>query len=240
MNEISTLRELRPAPPPAELEALQAAARQRFVAGTRSQPARARPRWRLPVLAGGLTAAAAAGAATALVLASGPAAVPSQQGTAGHAGTIVTAAWTVREDAAGTVTVYLRQYADPAGLQQTLRADDINAIVRPVPYTLGASNRKAYPACLYSTAGDAPLTVQYAVITGVKQDTGLQFSIHPTAMPPGSALFLPFMADVPDVSTGGTSTWALKPRVLNNDAVPGCVPFTMPARTAPDFAPKTG
>ena len=100
-----------------------------------------RARRRIPALAGALTAAAAATAAAALVLTSGPGAVPGQQATAGHIRTVVTAAWTVREDADGTVTVYLRQYANPAGLQQTLQADGINAIVRPLP------PRRIRPAC---------------------------------------------------------------------------------------------
>ena len=135
MSEIDTLRELRPVPPPAELEAMRMAARERFVA--RAAPKRAHRRWRRPLLVGGLsTAAAAAGAVAALVLASGPGTVPGQQATAGRSRTVVTAAWTVREDAGGAVRIYLREYANPAGLQQALRADGVNAIVRSIPYTL--------------------------------------------------------------------------------------------------------
>jgi hypothetical protein len=244
MDEINELRELRPAPPATELEAMRRAARERFVTGTRSK--RARPRWRLPVLASGLTAAAAATAAAALVLASGPGAVPAQPGP-GHARTIVTAAWTVREDPDGTVTIYLRQYANPSGLQHTLRADDVNAIVRMIPYALQTGNGKAYPACAYAATNRAPLGVQYAVVTIVKEDIPAQFIIHPGAMPQGSALLLPLMANVPDPVTGNPSNWAMKPVVLNNDTVPACVPVIMPAprvmpvptaKPAPSLAPK--
>jgi hypothetical protein len=252
MNEIPALRELRPEPPPAELHAMRVAARQRFVAGTRSK--RAREWCRLPVLAGGLTAAAAATATAALVLASGPAAVPGQHGVAGHLRTVVTAAWTVHEDADGTVTIHLRQYANPAGLQQTLRADGVNAIVRAVPYalhTIGigafspahknpgthAGHGVAVPACAYATRDDAPPGVQHAVVTIVKQAIPAYVIIHPDVMPQGSALFLTFMANVP-AKTGGTSNWAMKPVVLNNDMVPACVPVRWPTKPAPTFAPK--
>jgi hypothetical protein len=226
MDEITALRELRPEPPAAQLEAMRLAARERFVAGTGSK--RARPRWRLPALAGGLTAAAAATAIAALILASGQGALPGRQVT-GHARTVVTAAWIVREAADGTVTVYLRQYADPVGLQHTLRADGVNAIVRTIPYALRTVSGKGYPACFYAATNRAPLGIQYAVVTIVKQDIPAQFIIHPGAMPAGSALLLPFMANVPDPATGNTSNWPMKPVVLNNDTVPACVPVTMRA-----------
>jgi hypothetical protein len=244
MDEITGLRELRPEPQAAELEAMLLAVRERFVAGTGSK--RARRRLQLPVLAGGLTTAAAGTAAAVLVLTGGSGAVPGHQGT-GHARTVVTAAWMVREAADGTVTVYLRQYADPAELQHTLRGDGVNAIVRTIPYALQAVNGKAYPACSYAATNRVPLGVQYAVVTIVKQDIPAQFIVHPGAMPQGSALLLPFMANVPDPVTGNTSNWAMKPVVLNNDTVPACMPVTMPAprvmpvptaKPAPTPAPK--
>jgi hypothetical protein len=271
MNEITTLREMRRVPPPAELEAMRRAARDRFVAGTGPK----RPRRRLPVLAGGLTAAAAASTAAALVLTGGPEAAPGPRATTGHTRTVVTAAWTVREDAGGTVTVYLRQYANPAGLQRTLRADGINAIVRPIPYRLQTitpftplgrpgwrtgkarswngfgqkSMRVAIPACIYAATDNAPLAMQRAVVTIVKQSIPAFFIIHPSAMPQGSALFLTFMANVPSAKTRTTSNWPMKPVVLDNDAVPACVPVrpkvikSLPAPKAkpgPAAPPKAG
>jgi hypothetical protein len=196
-----------------------------------------RARRRIAALVGGLTAAAAATAAAALVLTSGPAAVPGQHMAAGHTRTVVTTAWTVREDADGTVTIYLRQYANPAGLQQTLRADGVNAIVRPIPWRLHTTNfgrANAVPACLYAATDRAPLAVQQAVLTIRGLTLPAFFIIHPDAMPPGSALFLAFMANAP-LPTGNTGNFPMKPWVLNNDTVPACV--SVPTKPAPTLAP---
>jgi hypothetical protein len=230
MSELNILREMRPAPPPAELEAMRMAARERFVAGAGSR--RARPQWRLPVLAGGLTAAAAATAAAALVLTSGPGAEPGQRGTAGHTRTVVTAAWTVREDADGTVTIYLRQYANPAALQQTLRADGVNAIVRPIPTASRTFGKTTitHPTCNYATTDEAPPAVQRAGVTFAGQGLPVRFIIHPDAMPQGSALFLAFSAGSRrSLKNGNTGVLAVPPVVLNNDTVPACVRLTKPA-----------
>jgi hypothetical protein len=197
------------------------------VAGTRSR--RARQRWRLPVLAGGLTAATAAAAAAALVLTSREGAVPGPHAAAGHTRSAVTTAWTVREDADGTVTIYLQQYANPAGLQQTLQADGINAIVRQiptVPRTVG-NQTMPFPTCNYNTLSDrAPQAVQSAVwaMASRGQTLPVRFIIHPDAMPPGSALFLPFLTGAPPENGNTTGIGTLKPTVLNNDTVPACVP----------------
>jgi hypothetical protein len=190
-----------------------------------------RARRRMPALAGGLTATAAATTAAALVLTGGPAAVPGQH-AAGHARTVVTAAWTVREDVDGTVTIYLRQYANPAGLQQTLRADGINAIVRQVPsatQTVGKRTLKL-PTCHYAATNNAPSAVQAAVVTlTFPRQGGLTYIIHPDAMPQVSALFLSFLAGLPAVAKNdNTGVLAITPVVLNNDTVPACVPPTRP------------
>ncbi len=258
MSEISTLREMRPVPPPAELEAMRMAARERFVAGTQSR--RARQRWRLPVLAGGLTAAVAASVTAALVLTSGPGTVPGQHAPAGHARTVVTAAWTVRQAADGTVTIYVRQYANPAGLQQTLRADGINAIVRSIPNAVQTITppvrlpgsrkpplRVPHPTCEYMPTDTAPQSVQRAVVTFAGQDLPVAYIVHPGAMPQGSALFLTFMPGMPPsaLKNDNTGIVAMRPVVLDNDTVPVCVPVTKYASTpapkaAPTFPPKAG
>jgi len=224
MTEITALREMRPSPSAPELETMRKAARARFMAGTGSR--RAYQRWRLPVLAGGLTAAVASGAAAALVLTSGPEAVHGQHGTLGHTRSVVTAAWTVREDADGTVTIYLQQYADPAGLQQTLQADGVNAIVRAIPWVSQTVDNQTmpFPTCNYDTTDRASLAVQRAVWTIVgRANLPARFIIHPDAMPQGSALFLAFLAGAP-MKYGETGILTLKPVVLNNDTVPACVP----------------
>jgi hypothetical protein len=227
MSEITKLRELRPAPSAAGLEEMRRAARERFVAGTRSR--RARRRWGMPVLAGGLAAAVAATGAAALALTGGPVAVRGQQATAGHARTVVTAAWTVHEDADGTVTVYLRQYTHPAALQQTLQADGINAIVRAMPVAFPANPPPfTRPVCNYALTDMAPAAVQRAVLTFRGLGHPAVFIIHPAAMPRGSALFLRFIAGLPaSFKNDNTGVAGLKPVVLNNDTVPACVPISV-------------
>ncbi len=258
MSEITKLREIRPAPSAAGLEEMRSAARERFVAGTGSR--RARHRRGLKMLAGGLTAAAAATAAAALALTSGPVTAPAQHAT-GHTRTVVTAAWTVRQDADGVVTIYLRQYENPAGLQRTLRADGINAIVRRIPSVLqtiprpapppGWPSRKARtpawpsrkkaglnmrrPACKFTSTNLAPRAVQRRVVSFAGgQDLPVAFIIHPDAMPQGSALFLTFLAGMTaSFKNDNTGIVALPPFVLNNDTVPACV-----TRGAPSSAPR--
>jgi len=227
MSELKALRDMRPAVPQAELEAMRMTARERFVAGTRAR------RWRrLPLLAGGLTAAVAVIGAAALVL-TGPGAVPGQHDRGGHTRTVVTAAWTVREDAGGAVTIYLRQYTDPAGLQQTLRADGVDAIVHPglyVPWPLIVGGmplpplQLGYPVCYYAATGLAPQAVQRAVVTFMhRQGLPARLIIHPDAMPHGSALFMDFLAGRPrDPKNGNTGVWAWPPVVLTNDRLPAC------------------
>ena len=149
MSDINALRELRPAPPPAELEAMRMAARERFIAG--AAPKRAPRRWRRPVLAGGLTTAAvAAGAVAALVLTNGPGAVPGRPTTAGHSRTVVTTAWTVSEEADGTVSIYLHEYANPAGLQRALQAErgQRDRPPDPVPAANGLQQQASRPSDL--------------------------------------------------------------------------------------------
>jgi hypothetical protein len=247
MNDLDLVAGLRaglPEPPSARL----AVGRARLTAAIRSgnKPVTARSR-RMRVNRTAVAiclGAVAAAAAAALVLTGGPGAVPSQHLTAGSSRTVVTAAWTVREDANGTVTIYLREYANPAGLQQTLRADGVNAIVRPMPsHTatgprgLPVSRKLPLPtvtSCYYATTNNAPPAVQRAVVTIVFQDfpTGrggamrvATFVIHPHAMPPGSALFLPYGTHslAPPIN-GYPRVKALWPVVLKNNTVPACVP----------------
>ncbi len=209
-----------------------------------------RARRRAPALAGGLTATAAVTATAALVATSGPGAVAAQHPTAGHARTVVTAAGTVSEDADGTVTISLRQYADPAGLQRTLRADGINAIVRPVRSVVETFERPAgmpsskpglsmrRPACTFASANDAPLVVQHSVVTVPRQGhLPVAYVIHPSAMPAGSALFLTFLAGMPaSLKNDNTGIMALPPVVLNSDTVPACVPVNKGLQSS--FRPK--
>jgi len=212
MDEITMFAELKPdGPPDAEFESMRAVARQRFVES--ALRVRDQRRWRRPVLAGAVTATVSATAVLALALTSGPGAAR------GHAGTVVTAVWTVREDASGVVTLRMRQFADLDRLQQVLRADGINAIVRP--FLLTPRTVRYVKTCYYSHANDAPRAVQRAVVTYDPQAG--DFIIRPAAMPEGSALFL-----VGSVSHDSSGTWygGGDLVVLNNNTVPACKVFT--------------
>jgi hypothetical protein len=140
------------------------------------------------------------------------------------------------------VSIYLHEYANPAGLQRALQAAGVNAIVRSIPYVRQNSvNNKPVvrPTCNYVTINDrAPLAVQGAVLTVGRQALPALFIIHPDAMPPGSALFLAFMASPPNA----TGNIAVKPVVLSNDTAPACVPVPVkaPGPSAPVPSAKPG
>ena len=118
-------------------------------------------------------------------------------GLAASATAAATAAWTVREDADGTVSIYLRQYTNAAGLQQVLPADGVNAIVRStttVTTTVGKVTG-AYPACTWRSEdglgpvpAQAPPAVQEAAGANVGRyspSQGVYLAVHTSAMPPG-------------------------------------------------------
>jgi hypothetical protein len=256
IDDLEVIRELLAGKPPSE--DLNKYVKGRLTAAisseTRTLTARS-GRMRLNRLAvaicAGAVAAAIAAVGLVLTLTGSPAAVP----TAGHARTVATVAWTVREDADGTVTITLRQYTNPAGLQRTLRADGVNAIVRAMPKPGRLPGfPKPFTGCSYATTNDAPPRVQRAVVTivqQVRQEPGggvtriATFIIHPHAMPPGSALFLPYVTNMlpraikgsrgPAKPAPGAPVYPhvkpFYPVVLNNDAVPACVPFTKPGST---------
>jgi hypothetical protein len=216
MDEITMFASLRPDPPDEdELNKMRAAARRRVTTAGRPRHTR---RW----LATGLTAAVAGAATAAVVLASGgtPAPAPAK-----HYGTIVTAAWTVKQDPDGTVTVDIRQFADPARLQRVLRDDGINAFVRQIPLVYKKVGKTTYisASCAYpwTAPNDEPQSVVRAVITS---DLGQGWIIHPAAMPTGSALFLT------GSSERGGGAVAGYPQVLTNDTLPSCQPFHLPAK----------
>ena len=145
-----------------------------------------RRRRRLPVLAGTVAAAAAAItlAVSALLPAAGP--VPARL-----------AAWTVTRAPDGTVTVTVREFRDPAGLQATLRADGIPASV----WSLGRPN----PACHAPTVpvGHALNRVYSFPPPAQRQDVVV---IHPAALPPGTGVALGAMWQPGQPHQGSTMT----------------------------------
>jgi hypothetical protein len=133
---------------------------------------RARRRRRLiPGVTGTLAVAAGAAlAVTALTPASHP---PKPQPN------VKLAAWSVTEKANGNITVVVRELADPAGLQSTLRADGVPANVT----VLGHPD----PSCRAYPMSQALFTSVYrADKTAASGDTVL--IIDPSALPGGAGV----------------------------------------------------
>jgi hypothetical protein len=118
------------------------------------------------------------GVAAALVVVAGAAVAVSTLIPPGHQPRTELAAWTVARQADGTVTVTVRELRDPAGLQQTLRADGIPATVTFSGQMPAACQR--YPVGTGIAAGVftvQPTSADYASLI-----------IHPAALPPGAGV----------------------------------------------------
>jgi hypothetical protein len=109
---------------------------------------------------------------------------------------VTLAAWTVTTKPAGLVAVTIRQLSDPAGLQRTLRADGVRAVVRfhgqQPPYCL------SYPL----RSGD----VLREVLPDQDNGPTIAFTINPAAIPSGAALWIqvvPQQTDSSGVSSSG-------------------------------------
>ena len=231
MDELSLFTDLRPAPDPVELTG----ARRRLSAAITSAPAH---RNRRLAMAGGLAAAATAAAI----------AVPTVLSHSGGSGTRVTnAAWTVDLKQDGTVVLTVQQaFGNLNGLQQTLRADGVPAIVELVPWKLTSAHGgiQAAQACGYGgyiARNSEPKQVQSAAVSmslpaiGSYAGTGhaaagktsaaapgqLRWIIHPGVMPRGSVLF--FVAS-PAANKDGVGSVITGPFVVRDDQTPVCVP----------------
>jgi hypothetical protein len=225
MDEISMFTALRPAPP-AEAEAMRAAARERVEGVLRAAdaaPARTPRLRRRLLLAGGLVTAAAA---AAIVV---PAVLPG-----GTTGTFITKAWAVERNADGSVTFSIsKSFDDPAGLRRALKAAGVTAFV--VINRLIDTPSSSYDACDYDTADFAPAAVQKAVVTlggHVDAPPGQvvvwpAWTLRPAAMPRGSALLV---ASWRPANDHDTSAGAMLPMVLRTDRLPACIPSKPPSQ----------
>ena len=171
-------------------------------------------RWRVAATVG-VAAAAATAATVAVVLPGGR--TPTTARSAHHSaaarpGSIVTAAWAVRRKSDGHVTLTLKEWhaTSPAALQRALRAEGVRAIVGVIPKksVIVGGQTDYYAGCSYRNLDTAPANVQKAVVrqvlpSGNKAD--LEWIINPSAMPPGSTLFVEvgYMAYIPQVLEGG-------------------------------------
>jgi hypothetical protein len=132
-----------------------------------------RARRRVPVVAGALGAAAAvAFAVSAAPPASHPVSGPRAQ----------LAAWTVARQADGSIRVTIRELRDPAGLQRTLRADDVPASV--------TFTDQRNPAC-HDYLGGGSQSQRRSLLSSVATPSAGgrdAMVIHPSALPSGAGL----------------------------------------------------
>jgi hypothetical protein len=186
VDEIKLFEVLRP-PPPSGAERMREAARARLttamnglpdpmhtpVGGIIRQSRAVRARHRIPSLAAAL--AVAAGAAVAV----GVLAAPGHQATGQPRAQL--AAWTVTKQADGYVRVTIRELLnpDPAGLQATLRANGVPAVVH-----IGWYGGPPPPGCQPYPA-DPSLRKRIVPMPPQGRKPGAVLTIDPAAIPPG-------------------------------------------------------
>jgi hypothetical protein len=167
-----------------------------------------RARRRVPHVAAALGTAGAAAIAVTAALPASHAALPVSHPArpashpASGAGAQL-AAWTVTRLADGTIQVALRQAADPAGLQRTLRADGVPASVT----FLGQQNPACQPYGLHG-ARKFPFegkkgigVVGWSNPLDAYKAQGL-LVIHPSALPSGAGLQIAVMRGIPPQPSG--------------------------------------
>jgi hypothetical protein len=146
-----------------------------------------RARRRVTGASGALAVAAGAALAVTALLPGGhpahpqpPAAQPAHaQPPAAQPAHAQLAAWTVVKQADGNIAVTIREWRDPAGLQRTLRADGLPAVVTPPPN----------PACrVYHTSPRALMRVVTMQTPPWIRGSRVVLVIHPAALPPGLGL----------------------------------------------------
>ena len=135
------------------------------------------------------------GVAAALAVATGVALAVSTLTPASHQPATHLAAWTVAKQADGTVSVTIRQFRDPAGLQRELRADGVPASVIFNPrLPRGAPFRDLFHVknnpCQAYSGGQGQLL---KVVGGGRPSGGLREGstvsvIHPSALPSGAGV----------------------------------------------------
>lgn len=133
-----------------------------------------RARRRIPQAAGAaLTIAAGAAVLAVTTMSSGQ---PNPAAASHPAGAQLTA-WTVAKQANGDIDITVNQLKDPAGLQATLRADGLPAVVSFAGPTMSASCQR-YPA----SRGGQHSVVQFHGSGGI--------TIDPSALPRGTGVFI--------------------------------------------------
>jgi hypothetical protein len=168
MSEMTEVRQLMDPPPGLRPETVDAARRQLMHAATAQR--RRRRRWVAPLVASASAAAAAIGAVVAV------SASPRPQSA-------TLTAWTVHRAAADKVTVTVWQFRDPEGLQRSLLAAGVPALVQ---YSAGQCPFR-YPAIPSNAAAMGRVLAQE-----VRGRSDVVFTINPSAIPVGTILELVF------------------------------------------------
>jgi hypothetical protein len=221
MDELSLFTDLRPPTDPVDVTG----ARTRLAAAIAGGPTRRAPSRKTRLsMAGGLVAVAAA---AAIVV---PVVLP--RGGGSELTGVAKAAWTVDPHPDGTVTLTIKQvFGDLTGLQKTLRADGVPAIVALIPWKVSNVNGgvRAIQACgygVYVARNSESHAVQGAVVTFPPTRSVIAYAnskyaiakverespdpfiwiIHPGAMPRGSVLFIEASPTV-GKTIGGTVTF---------------------------------
>ncbi len=160
-------------------------------------------------------AAAAVAAAVALALVPG-----SPAGHRGGQGGVTLAAWSVVKERHGLIKVTIRQLRDPAGLEQTLRADGVPANVRFVHRFFQPSNSNDVPkGCLPPhLSSRAMAKVDEKLIPNVTVPEADAAIIRPSALPHGIGLYLKAWAANP----GTHSAASLSMEINLVQATPQC------------------
>jgi hypothetical protein len=134
------------------------------------------------------------GVAAAAAVAAGAALAVSMLTPASHQSTAHLAAWTVAKQADGTVSVTIRQFRDPAGLQRELRADGVPASVIFNPrLPAGAPFRDLFhvkhnPCQAYSGGQGQLLKVVRAGSPHPLREGSTLSVIHPSDLPSGAGV----------------------------------------------------
>jgi hypothetical protein len=159
-----------------------------------------------PALVG--VAAAAVAAAVALALVPG-----SPAGHRGGQGGVALAAWSVVKERHGLIKVTIRQLRDPAGLEQTLRADGVPAHVRFVHRFFQASAAVHLPkGCLAPhLSGKAIAKLDEKLIPNVYVPNDEAVILRPSAIPHGIGLSLKAWAPKPGTRSAASLSMEIDP-----------------------------
>jgi hypothetical protein len=147
----------------------------------------------------------------------------------GDAGSLVTVAWAVQHNPDGTVAVTFKQARDAAGLQRYLRAHDVPAYVRFIPFVRApAGDYRRTQVCGQTGPGNLPGGQRNVTILGEVfpflaaggAPAGDALTIRPSRIPAGDSILIEVSWYPGNGRLGGN----VGDQVLGNDNPPTCTP----------------